>query len=279
MPTGRVLTVQRIYNARSSVYDRSWHPALAADYIAWVCPLPGQNVLDLACGTGLVSLMAKRSVGSTGSVTGIDVNDGMMDIAKLKTEIQGLDVEFIHHDITDLEALRGYRIRDDYDIITCTTALVLLEDPGKAIKQSAGLLKPGGKLITDVPTEDCQPFGLILEDMGRELGIKLPFYRRWIKDIGSLQEVMIDAGLEIESARTTREYAPTAEISGDTGETLFDKIFPGEGEGGEQDGRYKGMALFVEELGAPGIRERAKSLFVENSKRLQVPMAHSKPMI
>ncbi|MCJ1467684.1 hypothetical protein MMC07_006309 [Pseudocyphellaria aurata] len=267
MPTDRVLTVQRIYNARSSVYDSSWHPALAADYITWICPLPGQNVLDLACGTGLVSLMAKRSVGSTGSVTGIDVSDKMMDIAKQKSETQGLDVDFIHHDITDLEPLKGSTIRDDYDIITCTTALVLLEDPGKTIKQWTGLLKPGGRLITDVPTEDCQPVGLILEDMGRDLEIQLPFYRRWIKDIGSLQEVMIDAGLEIESARTTRDYVPMTEISGDTGELLFDKIFPEEVEGGEQDGKYKGMASFVEGFGAPGIRERAKSLFVEKLKK------------
>ena len=66
MPTDQVLAAQRIYNANSAVYDDSWHPALAADCIAWTCPLPGQRVLDLACGTGLVSLLAKRVVGPTG---------------------------------------------------------------------------------------------------------------------------------------------------------------------------------------------------------------------
>lgn len=263
MPTDRVRDVQRIYNARSPVYDNSWHPALAADYITWVCPLPGQNVLDLACGTGLVSLMAKRAVGPTGTVTGIDVSDGMMDIAKQKAEIQGLDIEFIHHDITDLEALKGNRIRDDYDIITCTTALVLLEDPAKAIQQWAGLLKPGGKLITDVPTEDSQPLGLIYEEMGRELGVKLPFYRSWIKGIESLQGVMIDAGFEIESARTSREYVSTTDVDGGAGETLYDKQFPEEIEGGGQDESTKGIAMFVGELGAPAIREKARSLFTE----------------
>lgn len=263
MATDRVHAVQRIYNARSSAYDNSWHPALAADYIAWVCPLPGQNVLDLACGTGLVSLMAKRVVGPTGKVTSIDVSDGMMDIAKQKAEIQGLDIEFIHHDITDLESLKGNRIRDDYDIITCTTALVLLEDPAKAIKQWAGLLKPGGKLITDVPTEDSQPLGLIYEEMGRELEVKLPFFRSWIKSIKSLQEVMTDARFEIESARTSREYVPMTEVEGDAGESFYDKQFPQEVEAGGQEESAKAIAMFVGKLGAPSLRERARSLFAE----------------
>ena len=263
MPTDRVHAVQRIYNARSSVYDNSWHPALAADYITWVCPLPGQTVLDLACGTGLVSLMAKRAFGPAGKVTSIDVSDGMMDIAKKKAEIQGLDIEFIHHDITDLESLKGNRIRDDYDVITCTTALVLLEDPAKAVKEWAGLLKPGGKLITDVPTEDSQPLGLIYEEMGGELGVKLPFFRSWIKSIGSLQEVMTDAGLEIESARTSREYVPMTEVEGDAGESLYDKQFPQEIEASGQDESAKAIGMFVGELGSPTLRERARSLFAE----------------
>lgn len=261
--TDQVIAVQRIYNPRSSDYDNSWHPALAADYITWVCPLPGQNVLDLACGTGLVSLLAKRAVGPTGTVTGIDVSDRMMDVAKQKAEIQGLSVDFIHHDITDLEPLKGSRIRDDYDIITCTTGLVLLEDPAKAVKQWAGLLKPGGRLITDVPTEDSQPLGLIYEEMGRELGVKLPFYRSWVKGIGSLQELMIDAGLEIESARRTRDYVAMTEIEGDAGQTLYDRQFPEEIEGGEQDRQGREIGAFVRDLGAPSIREKARSLFAE----------------
>lgn len=263
MPTDRVRVVQRIYNSRSSVYDSSWHPVLAADYVTWICPLPGQNVLDLACGTGLVSLMAKRAVGTTGTVLGIDVADEMIEIAKQKAEIQGLDVEFINHDITDLEALKGNRIRGDYDIITCASALVLLEDPAKAIKQWAGLLKPGGRLITDVPTEDTQPLGLIYEEMGRELGLKLPFSRCWVRGIGSLQEVMIDAGFEIESARTSRKYTPTTEIKGDAGGALYDEQFPEGIEGGVQSESTRGMAMFVGELGAPDIRGKARSLFTE----------------
>lgn len=263
MPTDRVTAVQRIYNPRAPEYDNSWHPALAADYITWVRPLPGQNVLDLACGTGLVSLNAKIAVGPTGTVTGIDVCDDMMDFAKQKAENQGLDVDFIHHDITDLEPLKGNRIRNDYDIITCTTALVLLEDPAKAIKQWAGLLKPGGKLITDVPTEDCQPLGLIYQELGRELGVKLAFDRIWVKGIGSLQELMIDAGLEIEFALRTREYVPATEIAGDAGETLYDKQFPEETEGSEQDGGTRAMGGFIRDLGAPDLREKARSLFAE----------------
>lgn len=43
---------------------------------------PGENVLDLACGTGLVSFPASQVVGQSGSVVGIDISSGMLDQAK-----------------------------------------------------------------------------------------------------------------------------------------------------------------------------------------------------
>lgn len=267
MPADQVLSAQSIYNARSVAYDDSWHPTLALDYVSWASPLPGQHVLDLACGTGLVSLLAKRAVGPTGTVTGIDVSDGMMDIAKEKARVQDLEVEFIHHDIADLEALKGGRIRDDYDLITCTTALVLLDDPAKAIKQWAGLLRPGGRLITDVPTEDTQPQGLIFEEVGRELGVKVPFYRSWVTGGGSLQGLMIDAGLGIERAWTSRQYSQPIEVKGDSGGALFDRLVPDEESGIEQDERDKAIGRFVCGLGAPDVREKARKLFVEKVKK------------
>ena len=263
MPTDQVVAVQRIYNARSATYDDSWHPALASDYISWASPLPGQHVLDLACGTGLVSLLAKKAVGPTGTVTGIDVSNGMMDIAKEKARVQDLEIDFIHHDIADLEALKGGRIRDDYDLITCTTALVLMDDPTKVIKQWAGLLRPGGRLITDVPTEDSQLIGLIFEQVARELGVKVPFYRSWVTGIGSLQELMIDAGLEIERAWTSRQYNQPSEVKGDSGGASFDRHVPSEEACTEQDERDKAIGQFVWGLGTPDVREIARKLFVE----------------
>lgn len=88
--------------------------------MTWTCPLPGERVLNLTCGTGLVSFLAKRGVVASGLVTGVDLGDEMMP-GKQKADSEGLGVRFIHHDITDLEALR----RVIYGLTTCATAFVL----------------------------------------------------------------------------------------------------------------------------------------------------------
>lgn len=94
-----------IYNTRSSAYDESFHPTHAANYITWSDIQPSQNVLDLGCGTGLVTLLAKRAVGSLGTVTGIDISPGMLSIAREKATQQNLQVEWIEWDLNDLESL------------------------------------------------------------------------------------------------------------------------------------------------------------------------------
>ena len=51
-----------------------------------------------------------------------------MVLAKEKAEWEGLDINWLHHDIADLRNFTGLR-ESDYDPITCCSALVLLEDP------------------------------------------------------------------------------------------------------------------------------------------------------
>ena len=43
---------------------------------------PGERVLDVACGTGVVARLAAQQVGTTGQVTGVDLNAGMLAIAR-----------------------------------------------------------------------------------------------------------------------------------------------------------------------------------------------------
>ncbi|KAI9714674.1 MAG: hypothetical protein M1812_006339 [Candelaria pacifica] len=71
-----------IYDARSSTYDTTFHPVLARDILQFTNPQTGFSVLDLACGTGLVVLQAKSLVGPSGSVVGIDISEGMMDVGR-----------------------------------------------------------------------------------------------------------------------------------------------------------------------------------------------------
>ncbi|MCJ1458911.1 hypothetical protein MMC28_009287 [Mycoblastus sanguinarius] len=256
MPTSQVLFSQRMYDARSSNYDSSWHPIHALNYIKWTQPQPGQRILDLACGTGLVSLPAKRTVGPDGTVTAVDVSTGMMAVGKEKARKEGLEIEWVEWDIGDLDnAQKQGKIGEDYDIITCSSALVLLQDPGRAIRQWVGLLKKDGKIITDVPTENTMIEGLAFEEVGLELGIELPGRRCWVTGLKSLKRLFEDAGLEIVRAWEADGYDGSAQYKGGTAGESFGKCIKSEA-----------WAAF----GKDGVREKAREAFV---RRVEARMA------
>lgn len=249
MHSSNAIISKQIYDARSTKYNETWHPEHAANYILWTQVKPGQYVLDLACGTGLVSIPAKRAVGPTGTVTAVDVSTGMMAIGKESAKEAGLDIEWLEWDMTDMiSAKEQGKIRGDYDLITCATALVLLDDPLSALKQWKELLKLGGRVITDTPTEKTAPEGMIFEEIGKELGIEQPSRRLWVKDGKSLEQVFIDAGFEVERSWKAPGYVPGKEYQADEAGELFDKW----------TGQY-----FCKAFGEDGVREEARRMFME----------------
>ncbi|MCJ1371500.1 hypothetical protein MMC20_002717 [Loxospora ochrophaea] len=212
---------QQWYASRAPTYDDSWHPRHAADFVRWAQLRPGQHCLDLACGTGLVTIPAKKAVGNTGTVTAIDITDGMMDLAKAKAENESLDIAFINHDITKLDTLN---LRHGaYDLITCASALPLLSDPAAAIKLWSNYLAKDGLLIVDLPTEDSQVVGLTFEEIGPELGLVVPYGRTWLKSIDSLAQMVANAGLDIERSWRTDTYTSVIEYPISNGGYEFDK--------------------------------------------------------
>src|ERR1700678_285483 len=74
--------VQRYgWDLAATDYEALWQAQLAeaqAALLTWASPAPGEQVLDIACGTGLVSFEAARAVGESGHVLGIDLSDRMV---------------------------------------------------------------------------------------------------------------------------------------------------------------------------------------------------------
>ena len=193
----------RMYDSRAPTYDDSWHPAFARLIASHAALQPGQSILDLACGTGLVTIPAAHAVGPTGHVVGVDISAGMLDIAREKVRDEKLtNVQLFQHDITRVDELEGLRGRK-FDAITMASALVLLTDGDRARagKVWAGMLREGGVVVVDVPTPGNQVEGLILERAMGVLGMKgrVPYSREWVKDEGSLRSWLEEAGLVVES--------------------------------------------------------------------------------
>lgn len=166
---------QRLYDGRGVKYDDSFHPRFARHMVELIQPQAGEHVLDLACGTGLVSYPASIAVGPSGSVTGVDISRGMLAEAETKRSMhRPPNVTFHRHSITELDSLAALRGRQ-FDVITCCSALVLFPYPGDVLKHWVPYLKSGGRLIVDVTHPQNLTAGIICEKVGNLLSRPVPW--------------------------------------------------------------------------------------------------------
>lgn len=110
---------------------------LRLDYIDRLGGLSGKTVLDVGCGGGILSeSMARRGA----TVTGIDLGEKALKVAKLHKLESGVDVEYR---LVSAETLAEERPQS-FDIVTCMEMLEHVPDPALVIRACARLVKPGG---------------------------------------------------------------------------------------------------------------------------------------
>ena len=106
----------------------------------------GQRVLDVACGTGLVSFRIAEAVGGDGAVVGTDISGEMVEAARLIAEERGTgNARFERSDAEDL-SLEG----ESFDAALCGLGLMYVPDPVKALSEMRRVLKPGGRAAAAV---------------------------------------------------------------------------------------------------------------------------------
>lgn len=106
---------------------------------------PGEDVLDVACGTGLLTLRAGDCVGATGSVIGTDISDAMVEIARANAERTSSRAAF---ERMDAEAI-SHPDRS-FDAVLCGLGLMYVPDPQRAIREMHRVLTPGGRAAAAV---------------------------------------------------------------------------------------------------------------------------------
>ncbi|HUX78724.1 MAG TPA: methyltransferase domain-containing protein [Alphaproteobacteria bacterium] len=106
---------------------------------------PGQKVLEVGCGIGLMSQEIAKIVGEKGSVTGTDLNEEQLAIAQDLISSQYLKrLHFQKASVYDLS-----EFRDNYDVVYVRFLFIHLEDVTQALDQIKGVLKPGGFLLVE----------------------------------------------------------------------------------------------------------------------------------
>lgn len=124
----------------------------------------GEAVLDVACGTGVAARLAAEIVGPTGSVSGLDVNPGMLQVAREATPA-GTSIDWIHAGAEDLPLPDG-----SFDAVICSLGFQFFEDKIAALKEARRVLKPGGRVVLGTPGPTPPLFQAIDEVLTRYAG-------------------------------------------------------------------------------------------------------------
>jgi SAM-dependent methyltransferase len=130
-------------------YQNYFAPAifdpLARELLAFAPPRPGDRVLDVACGTGIVARAAAAAVGPSGQVVGVDVNPGMIDVATAQPGHDGVPIQFRQGDATALDLPDR-----SYDLVYCQQGLQFFANRPAALGHMHRVLDGGGRLAVAV---------------------------------------------------------------------------------------------------------------------------------
>lgn len=143
----------------AKVYDDVYLPALFQEW----CPLAiqaagiktGDSVIDIACGTGALAIAVSEHVGPEGKTIGVDINEGMLNIARSKSStVEWLSAPAEHLPIAD----------DHFNCVLSQFGLMYFGNPEAGIREMMRVLQPGGKIsVTVWNTLDNNP-GLAAEE-------------------------------------------------------------------------------------------------------------------
>ena len=137
--------VQRYgWDLAAEAYARHWHGPLAGvqgELLALAAPAPGEAVLDVACGTGVVSVAAARAVGPAGRVLGVDLADAMVRASRQRAQELGLG----HAAFERMDAEQLKLPDAGFDLALCVLGLMYVPDPDAALRELQRVLRPGGR--------------------------------------------------------------------------------------------------------------------------------------
>jgi ubiquinone/menaquinone biosynthesis C-methylase UbiE len=105
----------------------------------------GERVLDVACGTGIVARAAAERVGSAGRVVGLDLNRGMIAVARTLPPPISAPIEWIERSALDLQLGDA-----SFDVVLCQQGLQFFPDKVLALSEMRRVLGRHGRLALSV---------------------------------------------------------------------------------------------------------------------------------
>jgi ubiquinone/menaquinone biosynthesis C-methylase UbiE len=138
--------VQRYgWDLAATDYEPLWKAQLAEAQVAmlaWASLEPSEQVLDIACGTGLVSFEAARAVSARGRVLGVDLSDRMVGAA----ERQAREKKLSNCGFSRMDAETLALPDASFDVVLCAFGLMYMPDPEQALREMRRVLRAGGRV-------------------------------------------------------------------------------------------------------------------------------------
>jgi len=192
------------------LFQRYLVPAITAkwaeDIVDRARPQAGEEILDIACGTGVVARLASRRM-SQGHVTGLDLNKGMLAVARTLPS-EGAPIDWIEASALDLPFPAG-----KFDLVLCQQGLQFFPDQGRALREMRRVLSPSGRVALSVysPIERTPGANAFVLALDRVLGPTASSIKRGEHSFNApdeLKELLMDAGFaEVEVQTVVQEIA------------------------------------------------------------------------
>jgi ubiquinone/menaquinone biosynthesis C-methylase UbiE len=189
-------------------YERYFVPAIgepvATELLRAAALRPGERVLDVGCGTGIVARFAAEAVGSEGSVVGLDVEPGMLAVARSVTV--GAGIEWIE------ASAESIPLPDEsVEVVLCQMSLQFVPDRARALEEMRRVLVPGGRLVLNVPGPPSSFFEPLSEALAKHVDPKAAAF---VERVFSLHDVdQLTALLEGAGFRNVSVEAGEIELS------------------------------------------------------------------
>jgi len=138
----------QVAGSAAETYERALVPAVFAAWaplvVALADPKPGDRVLDIACGTGVVARLAADRVGSTGNVVGLDLNPGMLAVAaSVASHAPATSASITWREAS---AMKMPLPDATFDIAYCQLGLQFFPDRSAALREMYRILVLDGRL-------------------------------------------------------------------------------------------------------------------------------------